>query len=67
MNEYNSVNDLKYFLLELADYFEMSNENILKVKRWIHHFRYNEVNMLGITASPEYSISLYNRETTEFK
>ena len=67
LNEYNSVNDLKYFLFDLADYFKMSNENILKIKRWIYHFRHNEVNMLVITISPEYSISLYNRETTEYK
>ena len=46
LNEYNSVNDLKYFLFDLADYFKMSNENILKIKRWIYHFRHNEVNML---------------------
>ena len=65
LREYNSINDIKYFIFELADHFNMNNHNIIKIKKWIHHFKYNELNIIGITLYPKQSITLYSNELTE--
>ena len=51
-------------ILELADYFNI--EDMIEVKKWIYHFKNNEVNVIGITFSPKQNISFYTRELTEY-
>ncbi len=62
--EYLEVNDLSNMILELADYFNI--EDMIEVKKWIYHFKNNEVNVIGITFSPKQNISFYTRELTEY-
>ena len=44
----------------------MDNNNLIKVKKWIHHFQYNELNIIGLTLYPSPSITLYCDELTEY-
>lgn len=64
--EYNSINDIKYFIFEICNFFKMDNNNLIKVKKWIHHFQYNELNIIGLTLYPSPSITLYCDELTEY-
>ena len=64
LNEYNTVYDLRNLILELANYFNISD--MIEVKKWIYHFSKSEINMIGITFSPVYNICFYNREVTEY-
>lgn len=66
IKEYNSIDDIKYFIFDIANYFNMDNKNMIEIKKWIHHFRYNELNILGITLYPKKSITLYSNEYTEY-